>query len=773
MPLRPRARFRSACAAVALAAAMPMGALAQPADARIALPAGTLEDALNGFARRAGITLSFDPALVRGRTTPALSLPATPADGLAALLAPHGLQATHSAAGGYLLRPAPIAQGSLLPTVTVTAEAERADGPVTGYVARRSATANRIDTALVETPRAVSVVSRNQIEDQAAQSVAQSLRYTAGVLTEVTGYDASYPAITVRGFAPAEFLDGFRLFVAGGYSGWLVEPQGLERVELLKGPSSALYGYGAPGGVLNLVSKRPSAEAVREVGLALGSHGRVQGSFDFGGKLDTDGRFTYRLNGVLRDSGGQTDFSRDDRTFLAPALTWKPTADTTLTLLADITRDRVTPKSWWPDQALLQRGRMSPRRFVGEPGFDRYDRDTASLAYLLDHRLNERWVFRQKARYSDFKLDYRQLRGTAFRADLRTLERQALRSQARGQAVVFDNALEGQLRLGDWSHTLLFGVDYQRYQGSEQQGAAAGPPLDAFAPVYGAPVAAPRLSSRNDALEMAGISVQDQMRAGPWTLDLALRHDRGIARYYDARSVQRFSQGRTTYSLGLLYRAANGLSPYINHSTSFMPVMGANFNAAPFRVDTARQFELGLKYQPPGSSALFTLSAFELYRHNLLMGQAENYLNLEVVPGRVRSRGLEIEAGFSPTPRTRVMASYTYLDARVLESVEPGQVGRQPMQTARHTASLWLDHRFGGGWSLGAGLRYVGRVPASIDNRFFNPSYTVVDAALRYDRGPWSYSLNAVNLFDRTYVSNLGQVFGQGRTLQARAVYRW
>ena len=145
-------------------------------------------------------------------------------------------------------------------------------------------------------------------------------------------------------------------------------PQGV-RVELLKGPGSALYGQGAPGGVLNLVSKRPTADAVREVGLTLGSHARRQGSVDLGGAIDEDGRWTYRLNGLLRDSGGQTDFSRDDRQFLAPALRWKPSADTSLTLLADITRDRVTPKSWWPDYALVvpnPHGRIPPSRSIGE-----------------------------------------------------------------------------------------------------------------------------------------------------------------------------------------------------------------------------------------------------------------------------------------------------------------------------------------------------------------------------------------------------------------------
>ena len=790
VPIRSRRLpARQGVLALCLGLALCGQAAAQPADGmareRIELPAGTLEDALNAFARRAGITLSFDPALVRGRASAARSVASAPAEGLAALLAPHGLQAQRSEAGGYLVRPgtpqpAQQAQEGQLAPVMVEAEAERAEGPVNGYAARRSATANRIDTALAETPRAVSVVSRAQIEDQGAQTVGQSLRYTAGVLTEVAGYDPSTSAITVRGFSPAELLDGFRLFASGDYAGWQVEPQGLERVELLKGPGSALYGQGAPGGVLNLVSKRPTADAVREVGLTLGSHARRQGSVDFGGAIDEDGRWTYRLNGLLRDSGGQTDFSRDDRQFLAPALRWKPSADTSLTLLADITRDRVTPKSWWPDYALVvpnPHGRIPPSRSIGEPAIDRYDRDTASLAYLLEHRIDARWSFHQKARLSHSALDYAQVRGTGFAADRRTVERSTLLSRSRGRAIAFDNSIEGRLRHGDWSHVLQFGADQQYFRGSDEFGAVAAPSIDAFSPVYGAPVDLPRTSAKTRRLRINGFYVQDQMRSERWTLDLALRHDRGSSRYDDYNTTQLSTRSHTSYNLGVLYRGAGGWSPYLNQSSSFMPVLGADFNAAPLRIDTGRQFELGLKYQPPGTRSLYTVSAFELTRRSSFTGDQRNYLGLEIVPAVVRARGLEFEARLALGARLRALASYTWLDARVLESIDTAQVGKRPRQSARHSASLWLDYRFAGealaGWSLGAGVRYVGRVPARADNAFHNPAYTLVDVALRHDRGPWSYSLNATNLFDRTYVSNLGQAFGQRRTLQARAVYRW
>ena len=776
-------------------------AWAQAGDAARAtfeVPAGPLEDALNRFARLAGITLSFDPALVRGKQADALSGSLTVTEGLAALLSAHRLEAVRSTSGAYLVQPLASALAgdhSRLPAVIVTASAERADGPVGGYVAQRSATASKMDAALIETPHAVTVIAREQMDDQAVQTAEQSLRYTAGVLIEVTGYDPRYSSLTVRGFAPVEFFDGLRLLTAGIHSGWPSEPQGLERVELLKGPGAALYGSAASGGVLSMVSKRPTQEAVREVGISAGNHDRYQGSFDLGGSLNASDDLLFRLNGVFRNSGGQTDFGRDDRAFIAPALTWKPSSRTSITLLADVTRDRITPKSWWPDGALLTpnpNGRIPVSRFIGEPGLDRYKRDTFSFTALLEHRLSDNWTFHQDLRYSDFKLDYRQIYGSAFQSDLRTLDRSVLYSQAKGRSFIYDDRIEGHFRSGSIAHTLLIGMAYQAYRGQQTDNSSFPwdvstsnvPPLDAVAPIYGTARDASGSVMRDDSrMRQTGLYARDQMRTGPWTVDLALRYDRTRGAYDDHNTQRRenattlSSQARKlTYNAGLLYLTEGGLAPYINYSTAFTPQVGVTPAGDIFQPETSRQLEVGLKYQPTGSNMLFTLAAFDLDKRNVLsLDPTRTGSQLQMA--QVRSRGLEIEGKTELTRQLKLLASYTYLDARVPRTNIPEQVDKRPLQTARNTASLWLDYRFGSqplqGWSLGGGVRYVGKVPASVDNSRFNPAYTVVDAALRYERGPYSFSLNASNLFNKTYVAGLGQFFGQSRTLQAKAVYRW
>jgi len=767
-------------------------ACAQAGDAARAafeVPAGPLEDALNRFARQAGITLSFDPALVRGKQADALTGSRTVPEGLAALLLAHRLAAVRGDGGAYTVQPAPAATAeatgsAALPTLTVTAETEHADGPVHGYVAQRSATAMRTDTPLIETPRAVTVVTREQMDDQAVHTVEQSLRYSAGVLTEVKGYDPRLSSLTVRGFAPAEFLDGFKLYTSNAYSGWLIEPQGLERVELLKGPGT-VYDPAAPGGVINMVSKRPSAEAVREVGLPIGNNNRYQGSFDLGGALNDDGSLLFRLNGLFRSSSGQTDFSRDDRNFLAPALTWKPSSRTKVTLLAEVTRDRMTPESAWPVGALITPnpyGRISRSRFIGEPGVDHYNRNASSVTYLFEHQLSDNWTLRQNARYARLDIDYQQVYGLAFQSDQRTLDRGIRRLVDKSRTSAFDIQLEGRLRTGRVAHTLLIGMDYQRYVSDKKIGAGPASSIDAFAPVYGAPVTVPTVGPvfgsaiASDGLRQHGIYVQDQMRSGPWSLGLAVRRDQSRNSYTGGVLTAQGPDTKTTYNAGLLYLAPNGLAPYFSYSTSFTPLPGALSNGSLFKPELGRQLEAGLKYRPPGMDALFTVSVFDLRRNNVATINPYLFTPSAQI-GEVRSRGPEFEARTALTKQLKLVASYTFLDAKVTRSLNLAEVGRQPVQTARNTASLWLDYRLGGpewrGWSVGGGVRYVGKVPASADNSFYNPAYTLVDAALRYERGPYTFALNATNLFNRTYVAGNGQYFGQGRALQAKATFRW
>lgn len=756
-------------------------AQAVPATHAFDIPAGALSTALTRVATQAGVQLTADAALTAGKKAVALSGSMTVDQALARLLAGSGIEAVAQPGGGYVLRKSTGDEVTLTPVkVRAPGDQESAFGPVKGYVAKRSATGTKTDTPLLETPQSISVVTREAMDMQAVQTSEQALRYTAGVLTEVTGYDLRYQSLTVRGFYTANYRDGLRTFTAGSYADWVVEPQGLERVELIKGPASVMYGQATPGGIVNQLSKRPVADAFAEVGFSAGSYDRYETTLDAGSPLTADGTVLFRINAMARDSGVQTDHSDDDRLFLAPALTWTPSADTTVTLLADVTRDRMTPKSWWPDYALVDHnpnGHIPVSRFTGEPGVDRYDRDAESIAYLLEHDVDDSWMLRQNLRYSHFKLDYIHVYGDVFESDLRTLDRGVLVSRPEGHALTADNQLITRFATGSVRHQLLVGVDYQRFSGSEDLGFGAAPPLDAFNPIYGALVELPETTRNYSRLDQTGLYAQDQLRLDAWILNVGLRHDQAKTRNWDVDGWDiDQDDAKTTYNVGVLYLTEAGFAPYASYSTSFSPSVDVTFDNRPFEPETARQYEAGVKYQPAAGNGLLTLSLFDLRKQNVATDDPDHQ-GYSIQTGEVRSRGVELEGTFALSSRLNGVASYTWLDAEVTRSNDPAERGNQPRQTARNTAALWLDYQLDAellrGWRVAGGVRYVDKVAADNSGSRFNPSYTLVDAALRYEQGPVALTLNAVNLFDKVYVANRAQFYGQGRTLQARLVYRW
>ncbi len=288
-----------------------------------------------------------------------------------------------------------------LPEVTVKAEGETAAGPANGFVARRSATGTKTDTPLAETPQSITVVTREQVEAQAADSLDQAFGYSVGI-TPLTGgtQRRTGTAFVVRGFnvtgsAPL-YLNGSK-FPINSLSG-SIEPYNFERLELLKGPASILYGQAAPGGIINLVTKRPTATPLREAELSFGSWGRKQVALDLGGPLNADGTLGYRVTGLVRDSQAMISQIPDDRASFNGVLDWKPRPGTQLTLLAGWQRDKSLYDYGKPREGTLLpnvNGRIRRDLFVGEPGFDYFNTKGATLGYLLEQRLGSDWRFRQ------------------------------------------------------------------------------------------------------------------------------------------------------------------------------------------------------------------------------------------------------------------------------------------------------------------------------------------------------------------------------------------
>ncbi|WP_170181824.1 TonB-dependent siderophore receptor [Phreatobacter stygius] len=680
-------------------------------------------------------------------------------------------------------------------------------GPDSGYVARRTLAGAKTDTPVIEIPQTVNIIPADQIRVQGAQTIGEALRYSAGVAAETYGAASRFDSyVQIRGFKADMFLDGMRLPDGSATADWttsVVEPYGLERIEILRGPSSGLYGQSGPGGIVNMVSKRPTATPLREVQVQTGSFSRLQGSFDFGGPIDAGGTFLYRLTGVVRQSQTQVDFMHDDRLFLAPAFTWRPGDDTTLTILGQVLRDRNGHASfnYLPTSGTLNpnpvNGRLPFNRYAGEPTFDRFDRDQAMVGYALDHRFNDTFSFSQNLRYTANDIYLRALnRNGELQPDNRTLNRNAFRIDATARAVTLDNRLVARFQTGALAHTMLFGLDYRNEHSTYDVGRGGAPAIDIFNPTYGLAVTDPGINFQRKTadLRQLGVYAQDQIKFGGFIATFSGR--------YDWSSVQTRTTTVSTKALvaataddrafsgraGLSYVFDNGLAPYVSYSSAFQPTAETDFFGQVFRPLTSRQYEAGIKYQPAGVNASITAAIFDIRQQNSLTGDtnpAHPFARVQL--GEVSVRGFDVEARARLGEGWGIIASYAYLDHEVTKSSVAADVGKRLAATPVHQASLWADYtvQSGGlaGLTVGAGLRYVGGT-FNGTNSVQVPAYALVDASLQYDLGNASprlagarLSVVAKNLFDTYYVSQCGNVpgctLGSRRTVLATLSYRW
>jgi len=795
-PGSPRTLLRQACLAalLALAAAPHVRAQAQPdpqapAVRSYSIAPGPLAEALNRFAQQSGIYLGGMGAMTEGKSSPGLQGDFSVPAGLARLLSGSGYAAVPTGRDAYVLRPEPSAGGvTTLPEVTVTgALPESAWGPVPGYAALRSATASRTDTPIVEIPQSVSVVTRQAMAEQGTVNLADALRYTAGVGTAayINGTGDAYDAFTVRGFtldSSGLLQDGMRLkyniFDAPS------EPYAFERVEILKGPSSSLYGQSGPSGVINLVTKRPTAEPLHEIEAAYGSHDRKQLATDHSGALNEDGSLLYRVTALARDSGTFVDDGKDDRLFLAPALTWKPSARTSLTLLASYQDSHA---SYYSGGTTVNLGTAIPRsRYLGDPDVNYWDTVGKSAGYILDHAFNGALKYRQSLRYARSTLDYGYVYPGLLLGDGHTITRGTIRRHDDSETYVFDNSLQADWSLGGSRHVTVVGFDYgkSRYQSTRHTGPA--PDLDLYRPVYGqGGLATPNVSvGPRTATEQVGAYFQQQSKfAGRWVLTLGGREDWARSSVGATAFAPSATLKDTVFTgrAGLTYLFDNGLAPYASYATAFMPNADTYFDGTPFKPTKARQYEVGVKYQPPGSDALVTLAAYELTQQDITTPDPDqaNHPGGLVQTGEVRSRGVELEGAAALGARLRMRGSLTFIRPEITRSNTPGEVGLKLADMPERMASLWVDYAIAGGFAdglaVGLGARYASG-SYNADNSYRTGSRTVFDAMASYRIDKWRLVLNVTNLFDRKYLNTCNTTlcwYGSPRAATLTASYSW
>lgn len=768
------------------------------------LPAAPLGVTLSQIARDSHLTLSVAPALLHGKTSAPVRGRFTPQQAAERALAGSGLGLNVTDSGALSVYPLADAGALNLGATTVSGRAgEDARGPVDGFVATRSATATKTDTPILEIPQTINVVTADQVLVQGARDLTQALRYTPGLSTNgYTDRNTIADEITSRGFAPTLlYLDGAYMPSAGSLGGApQIDPYTLERIEVLKGPSSVLYGQNQPGGMINLVSKRPSTEAKNQIKVGTGTFDRYNMAFDFTGPLNDAKTLSYRLLGVGNTGSEQVDHTEDSRKLLAPSVRWTPDDDTDLTVYAQLQRDdALADYQALPAVGSLYRNSQGNRihrdTFLGDSKWNDYKRDQYVVGYQFSHAFNDGMTYRQSLSYIDVNDRYKGFYLNRFVTTNGVSDTHATRTKLdwrqQNSSYTFDNHLQSDFSTGELQHTLLVGLDYRnftrKYQGYNLYGSEV---IDLYNPTNYRTQGVPTLTTQWDnKVKQTGFYVQDQIKLDNFILTIGGRKDWAEVINNDLLAHTRETQKdqKFTGRVGLTYVTSFGLAPYISYTESFLPTVGKGAperGSKTFEPMTGKQYEVGVKYQP-NETSLLTASVFEIKQQNILTGDLE-YQEYQIQEGELTSRGIELE-GKSSFNNVDLMASLSYLDVFYTKSNWGNQGNRSEAQ-APWAASVWTDYHFTGnalaGVTLGGGARYTGKNYGDSANTFKTPSFVIYDASVSYDLAALdpafkgvSTRLNVQNLFDREYVSScnysFGCYYGQQRTASLDVTYDW
>lgn len=652
-----------------------------------------------------------------------------------------------------------------LPEVSVKTrrDEQSATTPFKGYKASTAQTATKTNAKLIETPQSVTVIGSEQIRDQGALSLSEALRSVAGVDAGQRGR-RGLDDFSIRGFVQSDYVlrDGMRM----SYDlAWIqAEPFGLERIEVLKGPASVLYGQTGPGGFVNLVSKRPTDKPIAQIGLGLGNYQQKQVTADFSNALNESGSLRYRLVAVSSASDDQVDYVDRQRTYIAPSLTWDISENTSLTLLTSYQKSQYIPVRGLPAAGTIRpnrNGDVSFSRFIGFPGIDKYTTEQTLAGYEFSHAFNEHVQFRQHLRYNTLNLDgtFAEPTSSALAANQQNYSRTLSYRNLSAQMWTIDNQLASNFNTGALQHKLLLGVDTLRfYLNRTYAQQSTSTPLNLFNPVYAAPLGKRQItanSTGSDELTQYGLYLQDQIKfSAGWNLQLGLRRDESeITQKRINGNNTKTDPGKTTGKAGLLYAFDNGWSPYVSYSESFVPLTGNLDDGSPLKPETGQQKELGLKYEADNKRWSSSIALYELERQNISYRPNNNSPYIQI--GEQRNRGFEWEATGNVTDHINLVASYTYIDAEVTKSTT-ATLGKRPILVAKNMANIWATYdlvQWLSGLSAGAGARYIGQQAGDELNTFNVPHYTVFDAAVYYTTGPWRFALNARNLADKQYIA--------------------
>jgi iron complex outermembrane recepter protein len=653
-----------------------------------------------------------------------------------------------------------------------------------GYNPSSATTATRTDTPLRDVPQSIQVIPQPVIEDQNALRLGEALRNASGVVT-TPGRAQEGDGVYIRGFG-GPFNSSFRRNGLRDQNGASVitDPANIDRIEILRGPASVLFGEGNPGGTVNIITEQPLSEPLYEAAISAGNFDFYRGTLDFSGPLNEQETVLYRLNAAAQTSGSFIDFFDEERYFLAPTLAFRLGDRTQLTLETEY-QDTTSPGYFglpaFGTAIDNPVGELPLDLFTGEPDESELNIRIYRLGYNLEHRFNDNWEIRNAFQLSDRDFNGLQIGLTGVQDDNRTFDRFYFSNLEpfSVRTYALDTYVSGEFLTGSIQHQLVVGFDLARAETRTDGIFGDAGPLDLFDPVYGRPLGsgdANRSLQRNDAL---GIYLQDQIRftdnlilllGGRFDLVNQTREDY-IADLETFQQDEAFSP-----RVGLVYQPIEPISLYASYSRSFQQVVGGALDNTLFQPERGTQYEIGIKADVTERLSA-TLALYNLIRSNVLTSDPNDPI-FSIQSGRQRSRGVELDVAGELSPGWNIIAGYAYTDAQVVED-NTFEEGNRLDNVPEHSFNIWTTYEIQEGdlrgLGFGLGFFFIGEREGDLSNSFQLPSYFRTDAAIYYRRDRLNVALNFKNLFDIDYFANAINQFRlyPGDPLTVQATVSW
>lgn len=662
---------------------------------------------------------------------------------------------------------------------TIVVESESDDILVQdGYVAKQDRIGTKVDTPIAQIPQAISVVTQDQMEDQKPRSLNEALGYTASANPNTFGFDSRYDAFFLRGF-PAYyngmFRDGLRQY-NGPSAFFKTEPYGIEGATILKGPASSLYGISGPGGIVNVVTKRPKEEKFNEVEALVGNDNRYQAALDSSGPINDEETLFYRFTTLGRKADTELPGYSDDKFYVAPALTYKPDEDTKVTILGEYSTLLTGGTAAFYNPAY---GKIS-NLYEGDPKWNRFDQEQSRIGYEVEHRVSDLLTLRQNLRYSqvDANLQY-----SGHYVSGPDLARYWGHYKENMENFVVDNMAQFEFDTGPVEHVAVAGIDYawSRYEAYSGLSYVSVQDMKSMKVPF----------SGGQEMDQLGVYLHDQMKIDNFTIFASGRHDWVSTDSTDATFAKTNQKDNAfSYRLGASYLTPWGMTPYASYSTSFSPNIGFVYDdvtSDKTRVANptiARQKEIGVKQELPDLNATVSAAVFDIDQQDGVVFDASTGINKQRQLD-LNSRGFELEANGSLENGWSWIASYTYIRMKIVDGAA-GTNGNELSATPNHVFSLWGHYKVQDGafvgWGLGTGVRYISSSYGDDQNSFKNEARAFVDAAISYDFAAFdkemeglTLQVNAKNLFNsRDKICSAGYCYrDEGRTVMGSLRYRF